>query len=212
MNDTTLQARAIRDDVRVLKQERILQRAQSLFYERGFRGTSLEAIAESMGVTKPFVYGIYSRKVDILFDLLNRIAGAAADTVESACNERGTPTHRLAQAARRLTKVCLAHQQGVAVSFREDGALEHAQLKVIAAHRRRIDTALGQLLQDGTAVREFDVPNPAVAVRAIGGMICWTFTWYRAGSTPGQESQLQEEMARNALRIAGVLDFPGDSR
>ena len=34
----------LRDDIRLLKKERILEEAKRLFYERGFRGTSLDAI------------------------------------------------------------------------------------------------------------------------------------------------------------------------
>ena len=39
---------ALRDELKSFKKERILEEAERLFYERGFRGTSLDAIAESL--------------------------------------------------------------------------------------------------------------------------------------------------------------------
>jgi len=38
----------VRDELRSLKKERVLEAAQKLFYERGYRGTTLDAIAESL--------------------------------------------------------------------------------------------------------------------------------------------------------------------
>ena len=49
----------VRDELRSLKKERVLEAAQQLFYERGYRGTTLDAIAESLNVSKPFVYAVY---------------------------------------------------------------------------------------------------------------------------------------------------------
>ena len=82
---------AIRDELKHFKKERILEEAERLFYERGFRGTSLDAIAESLDMTKPFIYGAYERKLDILVDLYERAMNRALDASRGAREARGTP-------------------------------------------------------------------------------------------------------------------------
>ncbi|MBZ0325170.1 MAG: TetR/AcrR family transcriptional regulator, partial [Alphaproteobacteria bacterium] len=47
---------AIREELRAFRKDRILYEAAELFYERGYTGTTLDAIAERLEVTKPFIY------------------------------------------------------------------------------------------------------------------------------------------------------------
>jgi len=50
----------------------MLDAALRLFVERGYRGTSMEAIAEAAGVTKPVVYDCYPSKERLFRALLDR--------------------------------------------------------------------------------------------------------------------------------------------
>lgn len=50
----------------------ILDAAFALFLERGYEGTSVEAIAEAAGVTKPVVYSCYESKEELFKALLQR--------------------------------------------------------------------------------------------------------------------------------------------
>jgi AcrR family transcriptional regulator len=50
----------------------ILDVALELFLERGYRGTSMEAIASAAGVTKPVVYDCFASKAELFGALLDR--------------------------------------------------------------------------------------------------------------------------------------------
>jgi AcrR family transcriptional regulator len=50
----------------------VLDAALGLFVERGYEGTSMEAIAEAAGVTKPVVYACYPGKAELFEALLRR--------------------------------------------------------------------------------------------------------------------------------------------
>jgi len=52
----------LKDEVFELKRQRILDVASALFFELGYKGTSVDAIAERMHVTKPFVYYHFDTK------------------------------------------------------------------------------------------------------------------------------------------------------
>ncbi len=193
---------AIRDQLRSMKRERILAEATRLFYARGFRGTSLESIADAMEVTKPFVYGVYERKTDILFDISHRNSQQAMEVVQAAAQGPGSPKERLAEAARQLTKVCMDNREVVAVTFREETSLDEVQQQIVNGIKQRIDDLLAALLEEGVAAGVFDVLDARTSALAIGGMISWSYVWYRPHGRLSAEV-LMEQMAQYSLRIAG---------
>ena len=95
----------LRDELRSFKRERIIEEAQRLFYERGYRGTSLDAVAEALDMTKPFVYAVYARKVDILVEISMRTLQRSLDTLRQARADGGSPTAQLQRFAMRFTEV-----------------------------------------------------------------------------------------------------------
>jgi TetR/AcrR family transcriptional regulator, cholesterol catabolism regulator len=196
-------APSMREQLRSFKKERILAVAQKLFFERGFRGTSLEAIADAMDVTKPFVYGIYDKKTDILFELVSRSTTLALGVVEEALKSEGTPSARLAQVARGLTTVCIEHQEAVTIFYREENALDPEHHQIINERKGAFDAGLAALLTEGVESGEFEVDDVRTAALAIGGMLSWTYSWFRPTGRLSME-ELVEHMTQYALRIAGA--------
>lgn len=198
---------AIKDQLRNVKKERIMSEALRLFYAHGFRGTSLDAIADAMQVTKPFVYGVYDKKTDILFDISLRNITSSLEAIESGAASSGTVSERLAEVARRLTRVCIEHREAVAVFFRDENSLEPEQLAVINGLKGQFDNALANLLEEGARTGEFDLLDARTTALAIGGMISWSYVWYRPHGRLSTE-ELMEQMAQYALRIAGARRAP----
>jgi AcrR family transcriptional regulator len=57
--------RLTRAESAALTRHRLLEAAQRVFFERGFHGTSLEAVAEEAGLTKGAVYSRFASKADL---------------------------------------------------------------------------------------------------------------------------------------------------
>jgi TetR/AcrR family transcriptional regulator, cholesterol catabolism regulator len=197
----------MREQLRSFKKERILEVARRLFFERGFKGTSLEAIADAMEVTKPFVYGIYDKKTDILFDIVLRNITLALDAVNESLNGEGSARERLAQVARKLTLICIEHRESVTIFFREESSLDPEHLQVMNERKGAFDEALASLLDIGVKSGEFELDDVRTATLAIGGMLSWTYSWYRPTGRLSVE-ELTDHMARYALRIAGAKAEP----
>ena len=202
-NTAAVATTAIKDQLRNVKKDRILAEAQHLFYTNGYRGTSLDAIAEAMHVTKPFVYGVYDKKADILFEIFLQSIHGSLDAVEGGAASSGTVSERLAEVARRLTRVCIEQREAVAVFFREENSLEPEQRQVIAELTGRFDNALTCLLEEGAKTGEFNLLDARTSTLAIGGMISWSYMWYRPNGRLSTE-ELMEQMAQYALRIVGA--------
>src|SRR5260221_14625434 len=83
---------------------RLLDVATNLFMERGFEGTSIDAVAEAAGVSKPTVYARYHDKRDLFAAVLRgRIrlwlaplsAAAEAQATEASPKSIKTTLHQL---------------------------------------------------------------------------------------------------------------------
>lgn len=194
----------IKEQLKTVKKERIMAEAIRLFYEQGYRGTTLEQIADALGVTKPFVYGVYDKKTDILFDIALQNISSSLEAAQQGFESKGTVSERLVEVVRRLTKVCIDHQEAVAVYFREQTSLEPEQLRVIHGLHKKFDRVLALLLEDGVRQKEFSLDDSRTASLAISGMVSWTYVWFRNSGRLSQH-ELMEQMAQYALRIAGAI-------
>ncbi|MEO7195959.1 MAG: helix-turn-helix domain-containing protein [Pseudonocardiaceae bacterium] len=62
----------------------ILDAALDVYVERGYRGTSMQAVADAAGVTKPVVYECYPNKDQLLLALLDREERCLLDAITDA--------------------------------------------------------------------------------------------------------------------------------
>jgi len=193
----------VRDELRSLKRERVLEEAQRLFYERGYRGTSLDAIAESLNVSKPFVYSVYDRKVDILVDISLRTLSRVIGTLDEIRQSGGSPSDQMRRFTKRFTQDVIGNQAGSAVFFREEASIPLEVTRDINELKGRFDARLAALIEAGVAAGEFRVRDPRTASLAIGGMISWIYIWYREGGrlTP---AEIGEHMADYVLNLLGA--------
>ena len=203
MDNSTVLAQRMRDEILAFKRERILEEAVKLFYARGFNGTTLDDIAAELGVTNPFIYTHFRSKVDLLAALCKPTIEMSLAAVTGASEQPGTATERLSKAVSGFTKVVLQRQPNIAIYFREEKNLTKSALDEINVLRKQFDRVLSSLLQDGVDSGEFRLGDVNLASLAIGGMISWAYTWHR----PGGRLTLDEmggHMAALALQMAGV--------
>lgn len=192
-----------RDQVRDFKRERILEEASTLFYERGYRGTTLDAIAEQLDVSKPFIYHHFSSKAELLVEIYKRVLRLCLDTIETALASPGSPRERLRAFAVGYTHIVIKEQAIVAIFFREEQNLPPDEIDAINTLKRDFDVKLKRLLQEGVSKGDFRLADISLATLALAGMMNWTYTWYQPNGrlTP---DHLAQSMADLAERVAGA--------
>ena len=192
-----------RDQVRDFKKERILEEASALFYERGYRGTTLDAIAERLEVSKPFIYHHFASKAELLVEIYKRVLRLCLDAVETAAANPGTARERLRSFATDYTRIVIKDQAIVAIFFREEQNLPPDQIDAINALKREFDAKLTRLLQDGVDKDEFHMTDVRLATLALTVMMNWVYTWYRPKGRLPPDS-IADAMADLAERLAGI--------
>lgn len=196
------EARSMRDELHDYKRNRILDVASQLFYEAGYSKTSIDAIAEKLYVTKPFIYYHFDSKADILAGVCARTTAFVAELAEEAASSGGSPLQRLRDLVRNMTLRVIEGRIYLAVYFREEKHLPEKAQSKLADYRRRFDRAMRALLQEGADAKEFKLGNIAVAEQAITGMITWLFNWYRPDRRLSAED-IADDMAQLTLSMVG---------
>jgi TetR/AcrR family transcriptional regulator, cholesterol catabolism regulator len=194
---------SLREDVLSLKRERILQEAAALFYERGYMQTTMDAIAERMGATKPFVYYHFQSKVEMLVEICERATGDALTAADAALSVDGTPLQKFEGFVREFTRAALKYHEFVAVYFREEFNLPEQATERINLMRKTINHKLRNLLAEGKASGDFGIDDPGVTALVIAGMSSYAFAWYRDTGRLGAEN-VTDLIVKMALKLVAV--------
>ena len=169
----------IRDAVSRLKRERIVSTAVELFYSDGFGNTTLEAVAEKMNVTKPFIYSHFNSKNDLLAAICSQGIGASLAALNRIVGSQGSPTEKLQVLAREFMLAVIQNQGHIAIYTREQKHLSKENSDAIDDMRREFDRKFCALLTEGVKAGEFAVDDVQLASLAIGGIVSWSYVWYR---------------------------------
>lgn len=174
-------ANSLKAEVVALKKERITEAAADLIYERGYENTTLDAVAEYLGVTKPFIYSYFKSKSDLLAEICSRGILASLEAINLVMADTTTVSSRdrIRLLAQRFVVAVLDTQKHVAVFSREEKNLLPQDYQRITSWRREFDKKLTAMLDAGVAKGEFAAIDTRVASLAIGGLVSWTYVWYR---------------------------------
>ncbi len=168
----------IKDEVIAFKRRRILEEAMVLFYESGYRESSLDNLAERLNVTKPFIYSYFPGKGEILYEIckpsVELTLRAAIEVVES----EDKPTEKLRKLVSRFVVIVCENRESIALFQRNHKSLLPEHNEKIMTSRKKFDMILESILSAGKEAGEFDIRDVRIASLAISGMVNWTHTWY----------------------------------
>ena len=158
--------------------ESLLQVAVDVFNQRGYDGTSMEDLAQTLGITKSAIYHHVRSKDDLLALALDRALDglfAAADEAEAL---DGSALERLEQLVRESVAVLVERLPFVTLLLRVRGntEVERAALARRRAFDRRVAALAEQAVADGDLRPDVD---PSIAARLVFGLVNSLTEWYR---------------------------------
>lgn len=193
----------IRDEVAALKRARTIAAAVELFYENGYENTTLDAVAERLGVTKPFIYAHFHSKSELLAEICSRGIAASLEAMDSVIPMQATPTEKLRVLGQRFVTAVLESQMHIAIFSREEKNLAPDDFVRINDMRRDFDKKLTALLREGSESGEFSLNDAHVTALSIGGMVSWAYVWFRPTGRLSVE-QVAAEMSRLILQMVNA--------
>ncbi|QJY46082.1 TetR/AcrR family transcriptional regulator [Pseudonocardia broussonetiae] len=186
---------------RGLVENEIYEHATRLFAEKGFASTTLQDIADALGVTRPAVYYYFKTKEEILARLVGEITQAAAtDLGEMTGRADVSPTERL----KAITRLNVTRIGGQAARFRLLIKSESELPDDIAhAHRearRQVLAAFVRVVREGVERGDFRPIDPRTGALGVIGLCNWVAWWYQEGDDIEALADNLAEMAVSSLR------------
>ena len=192
------------DDMRAaishLKRERIVAAAAHLFYADGFVTTTLDAVAQRLKVTKPFIYAHFRSKSELLGVICAHGIRASLDALDQVLASSAPATQKLSALMHGFMSAVLDHQKHIGIYTREEKHLDAKDRKAIEDMRREFDRKLRALLDAGVSSGEFDIADTPMASLAIGGIASWAYVWFRPDGRLGV-SEIADQMAALAAAM-----------
>jgi TetR/AcrR family transcriptional regulator, cholesterol catabolism regulator len=202
------EAIGMRAELELFKRERILKEMIELLQERGVREVTLDALAERLKVTKPFIYQFFDSKQELIATVYERGAQQLLASIEGYLDNKSPAAKRLHDFVRSFALQNI-ESRAISVVFGQlEADLPPETLQAIRTIHRQFDNKLASLIEDGKKSGEFTIQEPHIAGLAISGMVRWIHRWFQDGRLSAEEiSALFADYALNLVGYRGQRSF-----
>jgi AcrR family transcriptional regulator len=173
-----------------------------LFQERGFHGVSIDALAEKLNVTKPFIYTYFQNKHAVLEELYDRAIVVLLEGLEEVFKTPGLPEEQLTRLVQHYVRQNVQNRALTAVFLNEERNLNAQALEKFRVAQRDFDRQLRAVIQRGIDNGAFVVEDATVAAMSIDGMVRWVHRWYQPEGRISVDD-LCIQMSHLALNLLG---------
>lgn len=186
----------------MIRQE-ALKRAAALFAEKGFASTSLQDIADAVGLSRPALYYYFKNKDDVLTALVEDATTYPVAIMEKHRRDKTlSPAERLRLTMRELVVWIIKSPLIIRVLESNESKLPSQASEEHLKAKRRVLKAFVEMITDGINSGDFSHLDPRVAAFALTGMANWTAWWYNPEGerTPEEVAADLADMAVRALQ------------
>ncbi|GAA1749985.1 TetR/AcrR family transcriptional regulator [Aeromicrobium alkaliterrae] len=168
---------------RDLMESEIVAGAAKVFDEKGIGTSTLQDVADHLGIGRPSLYHYFPSKQALLQRLINDLI----TSTEAALEKAVIPDGQDASAAERLRHVLAALLAPIAefpsrfrILMSPEATPDEETVARVAATRRVFRDAVQSIIADGVRDGEFRAVDPRIATYMALGSINWVAWWYHA--------------------------------
>ena len=183
---------------RAEKEDQLLEAATHLFKEKGYHSTSMQELADALGMQKGSLYYYIEGKEDLLCRLTERATSFMATQIDEIYASDLPPARKLRWALENHAVIMMEHLDLVAVYLYEYRNLPPERLAEALTVRKHYEKVLMQIVEDGIASGEFRDVNVKMAVFGMLGMLNWTHQWFSPDG-PFSSNEVATQLADLAL-------------
>jgi AcrR family transcriptional regulator len=180
----------------------VLDAACLLFAERGYHGTSMRDIAETLGVRAPSLYNHVASKQDILYAIMDAAMDRAIAAMEVALAGVSDVSDQLRRATESLVLDFLRFPAEVTVCNNEVRSLDPSNRTAIVAKRDQYAARVRAIIELGCRDGRFQASTPQLAAFAVLELGNGAKSWFRPSGRYTDEF-VAYEYGEFALRVVG---------
>jgi len=173
---------------RAERSDQLLEAATRLFREKGYHNTSMQDLADLLGMQKASLYYYVNSKEELLNQLLERASSLLLAQIDELYAADLSPTEKLRRALKNHAVIVMENLDLIAIYVQEYRRFPSQRLQEVLAGRKHYEETLARILDEGIARGEFRPLNTKMAVLGFLGMLNWTHQWF----SPDGELTAQE--------------------
>ena len=185
------------------RQTAIRAAALRFFRRKGYLATSMQDIADAVGLYKGSLYYYVSSKEELLVQLFEGRAEQVLGEIETAASTPGTAKDRVRAMVRAYVLGVLRNLDPVHVYLLEERSLPAPALQQVHRQQQAMRSHFQRAIVEGMRQGDFAKGDPTLAVLALLGMCTWVHRWYRPRGRLAEDA-IADDFAVRALRMLGV--------
>jgi AcrR family transcriptional regulator len=167
-----------REQQRALKREAVLRTAAQLFNEKGYAASTLDEVAERLGVSKPTVYYYAESKDAILLECVRIGLEMLQTAVRAVDAQGGRAIDKLVAAMRQYAEIATLDFGMCVIRVGEESLPPESRRKV--RHMKAgLDREFRELIRLGIEEGSIAPCDPKLAAFTLAGALSWIARWYR---------------------------------
>ena len=162
------------------KYHQILETASRLFAQKGYKSTSMNEIANELGIKKATIYYYFPSKEQILFEIMNFAMDEALKDLKKISKMKIPPMKKLEESLKFYSKYYVKKQNDLILLVNELNSLNERYKKILIDKEKvyvNIFKGIFSELKEQGKLK--DIPLTIIAF-SFFGMVHYTIKWYRA--------------------------------
>lgn len=183
------------------KDEEIFTEAVRIFKQKGYHATSVQDIADAVGLQKGSLYHYISSKDELLYKIFERSTGALTQRLQEIIASDATPTEKLRAAIDAHLNALTNQLDLYTVYLSERRTMTGRVTTKVRAEAERQARLVEQIIQEGITRGDWRRTDAKMVAHAILGMCNWLYQWYSPTGrlTPQEIAAIFSDLVLNGL-------------
>jgi len=156
----------------------IIDTAIKLFRKKNYHGTSMQDIAEAVGIYRGSIYHYIDSKEEILYLIVERMVLEGIELFKKIQKEELPPIQKLRRAMHFHINYCVEHQDELNILLEDSKHLSEGYQKQIRETQKNYGNIFLDIIKEGILRGDFKESNPQMITFAIVGMTSWIYRWF----------------------------------
>jgi AcrR family transcriptional regulator len=157
----------------------IVTKSAALFHERGYHSTSVNEIAEAVGISKPTLYHYIKGKEEILYWIHHEFSEWLLDRLHQRDDVPMTHEQRILETMADIFTLMQTRPGHVRTFFEHFRELPAERQSEIQDSRDQYFGEVRAMFVDAMAAGELRQIDPTFTTLAMFGVCNWAYQWYR---------------------------------
>lgn len=174
----------------------IIAAAAELFAKKGYRATSLDEVAEKLGVKKSSFYHYINSKEDVLMGIFDQFYALSEKHLRALSEDTSiTPNERLRRMVHSYVDLMTGDANIIGSLIRAESELSRENQMVVLRRNREIERMFERVVIAGQEMGVIRNVTPRMVALAIIGMIEFMVQWYSLAGWPLPAEKVGAEFA-----------------